>query len=909
MGIASATPGRCGEIELFVSPTGNDANAGTKAHPFQSFERARDAARPLQRDQKVSVWLGGGVYEREKPFDLTAKDSGSPLKPVVWRGRPGEEVRIVGGKVVTGWRPVINEAVLARLAPEARGRVFQADLKALGVTTYGEVKGGGLELFFEDKPMTLARWPNEGFIEITGLVEPDTVNVRGTKGSKTGKFMYAGDRPKRWVGEKDTWVHGYWFWDWSDERQKVESIDAERRTISVSPPYHGYGYRVGQWFYAQNILAELDTPGEWYLDRETGSLYFWPPTPIEQGRAIVSVLDTIVRFTNVSHVTFEGVIFEAARGTAIRIKGGTRTRVAGCVLRNLGGWAAQIEGGMKNGVVACDIYQTGDGGIGLNGSGIYSKGDSGIGRKTLTPAGHFADNNHIHHYGRWNRMYQAAISMSGVGNRATHNLIHDAPHMAIEFSGNDHLIEFNEIYNVCQESNDAGAIYAGRDWTMRGTLIRHNYLHHITGFQGRGCVGVYLDDMFSGTRIYGNVFYQVTQAAFIGGGRDCIVENNLFVDCQPALHIDARAMNWARYHVNTTMTKRLNDMPYQSDLWRKRYPKLVNIQDDEPAAPKGNVVARNVSFGGRWDNIVDEARPYITVTDNLVDQDPLFEDKPPKSFRLRANSPAYAIGFKPIPFGRSGLVVDQYRSVVPPSTPIPRGGVFVDSITVALSCRTPGAVIRYTLDGTEPTGDSPAYSPPLVLTSSCTLRAAAFVGDRRSGTVEATYTAYDLGPTQPLPVSLLPLRASDGYCPPKLDMNMDGNPISLRGKIFPTGVLVHPGEKPEGGRGFAVFAQDGALARASRFKATVGVEDTVQDRGSVVFQVYVRRAGTWQQVYDSGILRGGGEIGEVDVDIAGADAQNPAVIDLLPPMPATTSIATTVSGPAPDWSKMRRKCS
>ena len=180
-----------------------------------------------------------------------------------------------------------------------------------------------------------------------------------------------------------------------------------------------------------------------------------------------------------------------------------------CTLRNLGSWGVIIEGGSKNGVVGCDIYQVGDGGIGLNGYSIYQLGNSGMGRKTLTPAGHFADNNHIHDFSRWNHMYQPAISIGGVGNRATHNLIHNAPHMAIEFSGNDHLIEFNEIHDVCRESIDAGAIYAGGDWTMRGTLIRNNYLHHIIGFEGRGCVGIYLDDLFCGTTIFGNVFYQV----------------------------------------------------------------------------------------------------------------------------------------------------------------------------------------------------------------------------------------------------------------------------------------------------------------------------------------------------------------------------------------------------------------
>ena len=107
--LSSAKLAHCQAIEIFVSPQGNDAHAGTKAHPFKSLEKARDAARPLKRDGKVVVWLRGGDYEREKAFELTAEDSGSDKKPVVYRGYPGEEARIVGGKVVTEWKPLSDK--------------------------------------------------------------------------------------------------------------------------------------------------------------------------------------------------------------------------------------------------------------------------------------------------------------------------------------------------------------------------------------------------------------------------------------------------------------------------------------------------------------------------------------------------------------------------------------------------------------------------------------------------------------------------------------------------------------------------------------------------------------------------------------------------------------------------------
>ena len=667
------------EITLFVANNGNDTwsgrlsepNAAQTDGPFATLERARDEIRKMKRageipEGGVTVEMCGGMYQREQAFELSAEDSGSEDAPVVYRAQQGETVRLAGGKVVTGFEPVTDPAILERLSPEARGKVLQADLKALGISDFGEARGGGIELFFDDKPMTLARWPNEGFIHIADLVGGNPVDVRGTKGDKIGKFMYEGDRPKRWDGEKDIWVHGYWFWDWSDQRHKVESIDTEQRIISVVPPYHGYGYRVGQWFYSFNILAEIDVPGEWYLDRETGILYFWPPESIEQGQPTVSVIDTMVKMEDVEHVTIRGITFEAARGTAITIAGGNHNHIVGCKLRNLGSWAVNISGGKYNGVMGCDIYETGSGGISLSGGN----------RERLEPAGHYAENNHIHHYGRWNRMYQPAISLNGVGNRASHNLIHNAPHMAISFSGNDHLIEFNEIHSVCYESNDAGAMYSGRDWTMRGTMVRHNFLHHINGFEGRGCVGVYLDDMLCGITIYGNVFYKVTRAAFIGGGRDCIVENNIFVDCNPALHIDARAMGWAGYHVNTTMKERLLAMPYKEKLWAERYPKLVDIWEDEPAAPKGNIVARNISQSGSWDGVRNEARPYVTFEDNLVDvfasltddfvlRDVRFVEEPPESFQLRDDSPVYKVGFKRIPTEKIGLYEDEQRASWP----------------------------------------------------------------------------------------------------------------------------------------------------------------------------------------------------------------------------------------------------
>ncbi len=668
--------------QLHVATDGNDhwsgrlstGNAAKTDGPLATLGRARDILRALHESGgeikgHVEVIVHEGTYQIKRPLDLVQKDSGTKEAPVMYRAAPGQTVRLLGGIVLDKWQAVTDPDVAARIDQVARNHVRQVDLKKAGVADFGSPSGGGLELFFNGKPMTLSRWPNKGFSRIVEVLGKTERNVRGTKGCAEGIFQYGGDRPRRWLDEKDGWVHGYWFWDWADQRHPIKSIDPKRRTIEVRPPYHNYGYRKGQWFYAFNLLSEIDEPGEWYLDREQGVLYFWPPSPIEQAEVIVSVTPTLLTMKNVSYVGLRGFTIEGFRGTALTISGGENNRVLGCTIRNIGDWAVKVSGGKRHGVVGCDMYQMGGGGVSVGG---------GV-RATLEPAAHFVLNNHIHHYARVKRMYQPAITLHGVGNRAAHNLIEHAPHMAIGFGGNNHLIELNEINDVCFESNDAGAIYSGRNWTMRGTVIRYNYLHDINGFEGRGCVGVYLDDMFCGTEISSNVFYRVTRAAFIGGGRDCVVKNNLFVDCKPALHIDARALGWAKGHALAWIKEAekkgtLQGIPYTRPPYSIQYPKLVNILNDSPQAPKGNVVQQNVSVGGKWDEVYKAAREYVVLKNNCVDTDPRFvypdrlrsgQHPAAVDFALKPDSPAWAIGFQKLPLDQIGLYHDAYRASWP----------------------------------------------------------------------------------------------------------------------------------------------------------------------------------------------------------------------------------------------------
>lgn len=721
--------------DFYVSKNGNDSWSGNFPEPnhdktdgpFATLYCAKEAIRELRQAQSsvgetITVCIRAGVYPCSESFELNALDSGEKKSPVIWRAYPDEKVALIGAKKIGDFKLVTDQSILKRINKDFQAKIFVCDLKSQGISNYGEITqqgSPGLELFFNGKRMTIARYPNDGWIQIADVPQSgEKLFNKGLEREKRfdgvpvgrhyGRIKYDGDRPNRWSDENEIFIHGYWTWDWSDSYQKVQSIDIQKQEITIAEPHHHYGYTKNQRYYFLNILEELDQPGEWVLDMKTGLLYFYPPAPIAESDILVSILDEpLVILGNSNYVTIVGIHFEFSRGNGIVVNGGSHNLIAGCTFHDLGNDAVVINGGNHNGITSCDIYDVSMGAIRLIG------GD----RKKLIPAHNFAINNHIHDYSQWIRTGQLAIRVEGVGNRAANNLIHDAPHGAVYVRGNDHLIEYNEIYNVCNETGDAGAIYTGRNYTWRNNMYRYNYVHHLKGPGLHGCTALYLDDFTSGFTLYGNICYQSGRGVLIGGGRDNVVENNIFIGCAPSIVLDARGLSWASYYFDGTYTvleDSLRAMHYREPPYSEKYPELLTLFNNDPAVPKNNKIIRNISYGGRWielydyfaydfsvvtmrDNVIADSivykrikeapegwEPYYlnldiedhyiyfkrTDAENLkefknnliLDSDPGFENIEEGDFQLKPSSPAFNLGFKKIPVKKIGLFVDEYRS-------------------------------------------------------------------------------------------------------------------------------------------------------------------------------------------------------------------------------------------------------
>lgn len=632
--------------DYYVATGGNDANPGTLEKPFATLEKARDTIRQSKTEAlaagSVTVYIRQGSYFRAQSFSLTEQDSGGQGKAITYRAYPGEEVRLIGGRAVsaTAFSPVApTDAAYARLDPAAHGKCLKASLAPLGITQYGDALQ--MELSVGGELMPLARWPNEGF-------------VRTISAENNITFGYDDPRPERWLSASDAYAMGYWYHGWANRIEKIASIDtaSKKITLAKSP---SYGIVAKKPYYVLNLLEEIDRPGEWCLDRQAGILYLWPPEGFERSQILLSSLhEPIVSLKSTSFLRIEGLILEMGAANGLELSGHDNL-ITDCTVRNVRKSGVTVSG-QNNGVARCEIRGLGQTGVSLSG------GD----RARLTAGGNFVQNCRIHTFGRWERTYAPAIQIDGVGHIAANNLLYDGPHSAILFNGNDHLIELNEIHDVCYEVDDAGSVYAGRDWGLQGNVIRHNFFHDIKSILpgSNGVHAVYLDDCASGITVFGNVFYAISgRAIMCGGGRDNTIENNVIAKCGAAHFTDRRGKVWIDKDNGWRLLDKIKKYNYIEPPWSTRYPRLAHILDngyDRAKDPEGCVIRGNLGWQNqRWLQESSLGAPggfkFYTIENNIEDQDPHFVDEAKLNLALQDDSPAYTLpGFQRIPFDRIG---------------------------------------------------------------------------------------------------------------------------------------------------------------------------------------------------------------------------------------------------------------
>ena len=599
LALAVAAPLVAGDV--YVSPRGSDTGPGTRTKPFATLQKAVAAVREAG---PATIWLAEGEYRVADGVALDGKHSGAKGAPLVIRPEVPHKARISGARVVTGFQPIAPDDAKSLISEEARKHVLVADLKGQGFPALATLPDtfrapGCEEVIFGDQPMQSARWPNEGFATFTEVIDAGAskpVHWVTREVYRPGSFRFPSDRAKRWDFSRGVYLHGFWCYDWSDEALKAASYNPQTGELRFAAK-HAYGIgnpwnaKSKRKFYAIHVFEELDCPGEYYLDRQANRLYFWPPSDVSKTPVRLSLCrNPLLKAVGVSNLVLRDLVFENGCGWGVQLSACTNARIENCIVRNMGLGGISSSGGSDNHVVRCEVTRTGSKAVSM------SAGD----RKTLTRGNCSVVGNHLHHVGRLDWQGGRGVTLAGCGNRVAHNLIHHCPTGGVAYGGNEHVLELNEVHHTCLLYSDVGVFYTGRDWASRGNVVRWNYIHSTANSQGHGSQAIYLDDCDSGDRVIGNiVFGGVGRGVLLGGGRDNVIEGNLFIHLPKGIHVDARGPRGITLDKpgSWNLKAKCEEVGYQSSLWKARYPKLATVLDEEPLLPLGNVMRHNIFIG------------------------------------------------------------------------------------------------------------------------------------------------------------------------------------------------------------------------------------------------------------------------------------------------------------------------
>jgi len=668
-------------VVLYVVPGDGCSGNGTRSSPFTSLIQARDYIRELKRTKGlpeggVEVILKEGEYNIKDTIIFTEEDRGTLQSPIIYRAENDGYTVFSGGIRLQEFKKVESESGSERLRTDVKDKVYVVDLKKNGIKQLPPLDLAGFgslkvrtedrsyrnfntypcpELFFNKIPMTLSRFPNEGFLKVVGVQgEKEEQSDR----MKNIRLKLEGCPLTEWAKEANILLYGYWYYDWADSYESVISVDTENREVLLASPGSAYGYREGARFYAINLLCELDQPGEWYIDRENLFLYFYPPASLNGAVVELSLLDKpMVIFDKANYISIENIHFRLGASNLVQVFDGEQIQISGCSFRESAGYGLTVNMGKKHRIQSCDFHYLGKGGIYLNG------GD----RKTLTPSGFVVDNCYFSNLARIDHTYNPAIYMNGVGHKISHNLVHHIPSSAFRSDVNDTVIEFNEVFDVLLESDDQGGADMWGTPTFQGVVYRYNYWHHIGSWKegseqpGCGHAGIRLDDAISGVHIYGNIFYRSSAGGFGGiqihGGKDNLIENCIFADCR----IGISCSPWAKDRWILFVKDAMDNPAIDKELYLQRYPELQNLLENN----NKNTARKNIFWN--CGEIVARKPSNFIYENNLETKDPqIFPEMDSGNFIVNVETlKAQNFEFSSIPFEKIGLYKDQYRKELP----------------------------------------------------------------------------------------------------------------------------------------------------------------------------------------------------------------------------------------------------
>lgn len=655
-------------VVFYVSTDGNDAwsgklsqpDASHKDGPFASLAAARDAIRKLKArgplTQPVTVYVRGGTYALAEPLVLTVTDSGMEKTPISYAAYPGETPLVSGGIQITGWEK------------SEKGELWQAEVPGVR-----EGKWYTHQLFVNGERRQRARTPNTGFFRIDGKI------MQGKPGFK----FHEGDIKPKWAGQQD--VDLVLLQAWTVLRAHIAEVDAGSRTVNLSREYAPDVQEEGAHYWIENTFDALDSPGEWYLDRRSGKLYYWPMPGEDMQRAevIAPVLTELVRFQGgirgdnrpggiafgfspVHDIRLQGFALSYtdwsmpsngsvdiqgafALPAAVEVSDANSIVIENSVFKHLGQFAIELGKACKgNRIIANEMADLGAGAVKIGEPKDPNDSEEAT-------SGNIVSDNRIHDIGVVDAGADAVWVGLSSGNTISHNEVFNVYHSGIAVgwtwgylptSAYSNVIEYNHIHHVGRGvMGDLGCVYLLG--VQPGTVVRNNFCHDVTRPDtSYGGWGIYTDEGSSKIVIENNVVFHTQDAGFHHHyGQNNIVRNNIFALGQ------ASQLRRTDEEVGHSFDFEHNIVMWESGVLLDQSWKDNNFHfDNNLYFYAGSGGSSAIQFDGlsfqEWQKRGQDIHSVLA--------DPLFVDFANGDFSLRPESPALTIGFKAIDLSEVG---------------------------------------------------------------------------------------------------------------------------------------------------------------------------------------------------------------------------------------------------------------
>ena len=635
--------------KIFVSAVGDDSGDGSEEEPLRTLEKAIDVANEMREDSDklIEILLREGTYSVTNTIKIINSQKDDPLLKI--SAYQDEKVTINAGVDIplSAMSIADSDFTNAIIDKPNAGSVLQYNLKDAQIEDFGEIslrghlisdeKEAQAELSLNGEVQKLAGWPNG---EYTGLIKPTDSNEYG-KRTKSGiangcSFQVNYDRPSQWSKPEQAWLSGTIGPNYEFDYYPVSRFDSEEKRVYLSRGALEK-YYTEPYYRFENVPEELDEPGEYYIDRQSGMLYFYPPEDEPKDSVLTITMSTptldvsekapnsMFRIENSKNIVFENLIFKGGRGSAITGKNNSNIQFINCEINSFGENGIRFDASTDIKISDCKIHDVGQDGILFVSCGNY---------KTLSPSNIVVSNNDIYNFARLERSYKTGIDFGYrcVGATAANNHIHNGPHAGMIFYGVNNDIYGNEFDNLVTEFSDMDALYCNNSnypWE-RGNKIHNNYFHDIgkSSMNGRHQINVRAirtDNRGCGLNIYENLFYNIGNGGN-GNGNNGIgaitaegtrnrIFNNLFVDCNEAyfntlqykeienaddgtLYPDTVINSSGVEVANTINGAKVADLKKQMEnylpVYGKQFPELYNYFYEHPNMSKTNEFKNNM---------------------------------------------------------------------------------------------------------------------------------------------------------------------------------------------------------------------------------------------------------------------------------------------------------------------------